>query len=324
MTRRPLARRSSLNATVGTRVGTRWAPGFGWRRRGASGSSARRSYRLRRSGRSRRPLDIGRRVGVRYVSNTQLGVRRPHHGRPPRHPLAPRRDDRAGEPARPRPPPPGAGPIVEWDVRTAYDFVFALSDDAGSTDDLPPADRTWLADGKARAACASLGDATRPVRQGAVHRPRGPRRRPPRGHRRRELRRRCSAASRTTTIVRLIVGEDLRDPEPRRDRGAGHRRRRGGDRGDARARSAATRRPGARQLAVALYREPALDDRAGQSPSSTAWLPTFQAIEPRVGAMIRARLRGPRRRPRQPRRRRRSSSGRPAASAGSPSRASGA
>ena len=50
---------------------------------------------------------------------------------------------------------PSSGPIVEWDVRTAYDFVFALSDDAGSTDDLPPADRAWLADGKARAASAA-------------------------------------------------------------------------------------------------------------------------------------------------------------------------
>src|SRR4051794_36689655 len=33
---------------------------------------------------------------------------------------------------------------VDWDVRTAYDFVFALSGDAGSTDDLPAADREWL------------------------------------------------------------------------------------------------------------------------------------------------------------------------------------
>ena len=33
---------------------------------------------------------------------------------------------------------------VDWDVRTAYDFVFSLSGDAGSTDDLPAADREWL------------------------------------------------------------------------------------------------------------------------------------------------------------------------------------
>lgn len=38
---------------------------------------------------------------------------------------------------------------IEWDVRPAYDFVFSLSGDAGSTDDLPAADRTWLAEAKA-------------------------------------------------------------------------------------------------------------------------------------------------------------------------------
>jgi DNA-binding transcriptional ArsR family regulator len=35
---------------------------------------------------------------------------------------------------------------IDWDVRTAYDFIFSLSGDAGSTDDLPAADRTWLTD----------------------------------------------------------------------------------------------------------------------------------------------------------------------------------
>jgi DNA-binding transcriptional ArsR family regulator len=38
---------------------------------------------------------------------------------------------------------------IDWDVRPAYDFVFSLSADAGSTDDLPAEDRAWLA--KARA-----------------------------------------------------------------------------------------------------------------------------------------------------------------------------
>ena len=33
---------------------------------------------------------------------------------------------------------------IEWDVRTAYDFIFSLSGDAGSTDDLPAPDRAWL------------------------------------------------------------------------------------------------------------------------------------------------------------------------------------
>lgn len=38
---------------------------------------------------------------------------------------------------------------IDWDVRPAYDFVFSLSGDAGSTEDLPASDRTWLAEAKA-------------------------------------------------------------------------------------------------------------------------------------------------------------------------------
>jgi DNA-binding transcriptional ArsR family regulator len=38
---------------------------------------------------------------------------------------------------------------IEWDVRPVYDFVFSLSEDAGSTDDLPAVDRKWLADARA-------------------------------------------------------------------------------------------------------------------------------------------------------------------------------
>ena len=38
----------------------------------------------------------------------------------------------------------GASYRIDWDVRTAYDFIFSLSGDAGSTDDLPAPDRAWL------------------------------------------------------------------------------------------------------------------------------------------------------------------------------------
>jgi DNA-binding transcriptional ArsR family regulator len=38
----------------------------------------------------------------------------------------------------------GASFRIDWDVRPAYDFVFSLSGDAGSTDDLPAPDREWL------------------------------------------------------------------------------------------------------------------------------------------------------------------------------------
>lgn len=48
---------------------------------------------------------------------------------------------------------------IDWDVRPAFDFVFSLSDDAASTDDLPAADREWLAKAKA-AMPATVRDAT--------------------------------------------------------------------------------------------------------------------------------------------------------------------
>jgi DNA-binding transcriptional ArsR family regulator len=44
---------------------------------------------------------------------------------------------------------PGAGFAIEWDVRVIYDFLFSLTDDAGSTDDLPAADRAWLKESRA-------------------------------------------------------------------------------------------------------------------------------------------------------------------------------
>jgi DNA-binding transcriptional ArsR family regulator len=39
--------------------------------------------------------------------------------------------------------------VVEWDVRPVFDFMFSLSPDAGTTDDLPAADRRWLTEAKA-------------------------------------------------------------------------------------------------------------------------------------------------------------------------------
>jgi DNA-binding transcriptional ArsR family regulator len=43
----------------------------------------------------------------------------------------------------------GGGYAIEWDVRPVFDFVFSLSEDAGSTDDIPAADRKWLTDARA-------------------------------------------------------------------------------------------------------------------------------------------------------------------------------
>jgi DNA-binding transcriptional ArsR family regulator len=57
------------------------------------------------------------------------------------------------EPGAARPPVrdfAGGGPfVVEWDVRPVFDFMFSLSPDAGSTDDLPGDDRRWLAEARA-------------------------------------------------------------------------------------------------------------------------------------------------------------------------------
>ena len=61
------------------------------------------------------------------------------------------------EGARPQPPVRDftggvADQSIEWDVRTVYDFLFSLSDDAGTTDDLPAEDRRWLTENRAELA----------------------------------------------------------------------------------------------------------------------------------------------------------------------------
>jgi len=73
-------------------------------------------------------------------------------------PTATRPTPRAAAPARPpvRDFAGGSSATVEWDVRLVYDFMFSLSHEAGSTDDLPADDRRWLADAK-----AALPEATR-------------------------------------------------------------------------------------------------------------------------------------------------------------------
>ncbi len=64
----------------------------------------------------------------------------------------------------------GASYRVEWDVRPAFDFIFSLYSEAGSTDDLPAADRTWLADNRAAVAAETDGAADRLVdEEVAIH-----------------------------------------------------------------------------------------------------------------------------------------------------------
>jgi DNA-binding transcriptional ArsR family regulator len=63
---------------------------------------------------------------------------------------------------------------IDWDVRTAYDFVFSLSGDAGSTVDLPAADREWLTTSRkalhpdAQAGIASLFESELAIHAGVL------------------------------------------------------------------------------------------------------------------------------------------------------------
>jgi DNA-binding transcriptional ArsR family regulator len=68
-----------------------------------------------------------------------------------RNPGTTRPDARGGAPVRPavRDFSGAAAYAIEWDVRPVFDFVFSMSEDAGSTDDLPAADRQWLDESRA-------------------------------------------------------------------------------------------------------------------------------------------------------------------------------
>ena len=107
----------------------------------------------------------------------------------------------------------GAPYEVDFDVRTVYDFVFSLSDDAGSTDDLPAADRAWLDEAKTTlrsrtgTALELYGSELCVVLAAlAIDRP--------------EVRDAAGfadliASVDAPTVVRAIVAEDLRDPDRR-------------------------------------------------------------------------------------------------------------
>ncbi len=68
----------------------------------------------------------------------------------------------------------GASYRIDWDVRPAFDFIFSLSGDAGSTDDLPAPDRAWLTDSRkalpaeAQAAIASLFESELAIHAGVL------------------------------------------------------------------------------------------------------------------------------------------------------------
>lgn len=173
----------------------------------------------------------------------------------------------------------GLGQVsVEFDVRTLYDFVFSLSEEAGSTDDLPAADRAWLSAARAdlnlqleglgelRAVEIAVSVAGLAVDQPGV----------------------SDAADLVEfvagldphDVVRLVLSESMADPKMRQCLE------------EALAGSAAALQelesgvaPEVRLMAEAVMRDPA--GFVGQIVAILrAWQPRFEEIEPRVRLMI--------------------------------------
>jgi DNA-binding transcriptional ArsR family regulator len=178
----------------------------------------------------------------------------------------------------------GAAPYdVEFDVRTLYDFVFSLSDDAGSTDDLPAADRAWLDEAKTTlrertgTALELYGIELCVVLAGlAVDRP--------------EVRDAAGLVALLNglddaTIARTVVADDLRDPDRRRlaeqalsgDEGAIDELVSG---------LADSHSPDKVARLRAMYRDPTSIVGPARKVLSE-WLPLFQPIESRIATMIR-------------------------------------
>ncbi len=172
---------------------------------------------------------------------------------------------------------------VDFDVRTVYDFVFSLSDDAGSTDDLTAADRAWLAEAK-KTLRGRIGDALDlygselcVVLAGlAVDRP--------------DVREAADFVALIgglddATIVRTILAEDLRDPERR----ALTERALAGDQAAIDALLVdLTEHHASDKIArwATIFRDPASIIGPARAVL-TDWLELFQPIEGRVRRMIR-------------------------------------
>jgi DNA-binding transcriptional ArsR family regulator len=178
----------------------------------------------------------------------------------------------------------GAAPAiaVEWDVRPVYDLVFSLSDDAGATGDLPSADRRWLTEHKAELrqrvgdAVAIYGDELCVTLAGlAVDRP--------------DVRTAAEFVDLVhetpdRTVLQLILGHDLRNPETR------ELAERSLD-GDVEAieelldKHAEFHTADKRERYAMIYRSP----RTVLGPARgvlAAWLEHFAQIEDRVSAML--------------------------------------
>ncbi|MEA2538202.1 MAG: hypothetical protein QOF11_2436 [Chloroflexota bacterium] len=202
-------------------------------------------------------------------------------------------------PARPRPAETLAAPAravvrdfsrsgtapykVEFDVRTLYDFVFSLSDDAGSTDDLPASDRAWLDEAKTTLRARTGRDLELyglelcVVLAGlAVDRP--------------DVRDAAGLVALIhevdeAAIARTVVADDLRDPDRRRLT----EQALAGDEAaidELVGALADSHTPDKIARMRTLYRDPT----AVVEPARTVlaeWLPLFQPIEDRIATMIR-------------------------------------
>jgi DNA-binding transcriptional ArsR family regulator len=171
---------------------------------------------------------------------------------------------------------------VEFDVRTVYDFVFSLSVDSGTTDDIAAADRRWIAEARAAigtdvsgAPDTGLSDLAVVLGGLVVDRP--------------EIRTaadlvRLLEAIPAEVVARTILAEDLRDPVA----GALAEHALTGDPEaiEAFVTEHLEDHPRVRQeLLASLFRDPAaaLD---GLRAMLEAWLPRFEEVEPRVREML--------------------------------------
>jgi DNA-binding transcriptional ArsR family regulator len=178
----------------------------------------------------------------------------------------------------------GAAPYeVDFDVRTLYDFVFSLSDDAGSTDDLPATDRAWLDEAKttlrARTGTALelYGMELCVVLAGlAVDRP--------------EVRDAADLVALLhdlddAAVARTVVSDDLRDPDRRR---LAEQALAGDDAAIDELVSdlADSHSPDKVARIRMIYRDPTSIVAPARKVLSE-WLPLFQPIEGRIATMIR-------------------------------------
>ncbi len=176
---------------------------------------------------------------------------------------------------------PATAVPVEWDVRTAYDFLFSLSDDAGASDDLPAEDRAWLGRTRDRLR-GDVGDAYELFGKEvcislaglAVDHPTA-----------------VDAAAflalvestPTATVIRTVLGAEMRDP---RNRDLLDRSLAGDGEATSELLAPLVEHHGGDTSKVArLLRDPIGLIEAARAVLR-AWLPAFEEIEPRVASML--------------------------------------